>query len=379
MRLADRSYRPTPDQEILLRASLLKGEPSLQAWMAWAAEADLDRVDPGSYRLLPLLYRNLQEQGVRHPLMTKLRGIYRMTWYKNGILFRALEALLKCFEEAGIPTMILKGAALIPLHYKAFGLRPMEDFDVLVPEDRRADAMRVARDAGYSEDDVDPARLFSYSHAVSMKNAGGMKLDLHWRVFPAAYSWSSDLDFWEGAVPMNLPGVSTTAMNPADLLLHVCVHAAMWNPVPPVRWAADAAMIIRTSPGRLDWDRLLDMARRKRLIVPLKETLLLLQKILGIDVPGPFLKSLHAVLPSQGEIIHHRQQAEFSTLLGRFPSKVSAYLHIMEGAKATEILAGLPRYFQMIWGMKSPWLFPFEFMRRGMLRLGRALGPRKVG
>ena len=62
---------PTPEQELLLRAALLQGEASLKAWQEWKSTLDFDHIDPGSQRLVPLLYHNLQRQGVQDPLMGK--------------------------------------------------------------------------------------------------------------------------------------------------------------------------------------------------------------------------------------------------------------------------------------------------------------------
>ena len=86
---------PTREQELLLRAALLQGEPALQAWQDCKAQVNLEQeLDMGSYRLMPLLYRNLRTLGVDDPLMGKLRGIYGREWYKNQMLFRAMAEVL---------------------------------------------------------------------------------------------------------------------------------------------------------------------------------------------------------------------------------------------------------------------------------------------
>jgi len=74
---------PTREQELLLRAALLQGNDAINAWHEWKSSVDIEQLDQGSYRLLPLLYRSLHIDGVEDPLMNKLKGVYRMTWYKN--------------------------------------------------------------------------------------------------------------------------------------------------------------------------------------------------------------------------------------------------------------------------------------------------------
>ena len=134
---------PTRNQELLLRAALLDGELALEAWNEWRRNVNIDVIDYGSHRMVPQLYRNLQRLGVKDPLMERLKGVYRYYLYKNEILMHRIADLLAAFEDAGIQTMVLKGAALIPLYYKESGLRPMLDADVLVHTQQAELAMEL--------------------------------------------------------------------------------------------------------------------------------------------------------------------------------------------------------------------------------------------
>jgi len=93
---------------MLLQAAHLQGKDAIKAWQEWKSGVDIDHLDAGSYRLLPLLYRNLRNNGVTGSLMEKFKGIYRLTWYRNQLLFRKMTTLLSSFHNAGIQTMILK-------------------------------------------------------------------------------------------------------------------------------------------------------------------------------------------------------------------------------------------------------------------------------
>jgi hypothetical protein len=96
----------------------LEREAAIEAWCEWKAAVDLDRIDEGSSRLLPLLYRNLHSYGVRDPMMQRYKGVHRLTWYKNHLLFHHLLPLVRAFQQEGIETMLLKGAALTLAHYR---------------------------------------------------------------------------------------------------------------------------------------------------------------------------------------------------------------------------------------------------------------------
>ena len=123
---------PTKQQELLLRAALLENKDAIKAWHEWQSISDIDNLDSGSFRLLPLVYRNLSKFGLNGAVKNKLKGMYRLTWYSNHMLFSKIAVLLASFRDAGLPTIILKGAALTISCYKDYGARPMADFDFLV-------------------------------------------------------------------------------------------------------------------------------------------------------------------------------------------------------------------------------------------------------
>src|ERR1019366_412296 len=143
--------QPTPLQALLMRAALLDGEAAFQAWRQWYGENGMERLDHGSFRLLPLLYWNLRRQAVQHPMMGILKGIHRLAWVENRLLSRGLAPALETIHGAGIPTLLLKGASLGRLHYADVGLRPMNDLDVLVPEGRTMETIRLLHDHGWRQ------------------------------------------------------------------------------------------------------------------------------------------------------------------------------------------------------------------------------------
>jgi hypothetical protein len=140
---------PTPKQELLLKAALLHGPEALYAWEQWRKIADIEVLDFGSHRMLPKLYRNLLLHHVSRPELSKFRSVYRYYWYQNETLFHRAKELLKSFRAQGIDTMVLKGAAMITLYYKDSGVRPMQDFDLVVPPSHAVRAMKLLASHGW--------------------------------------------------------------------------------------------------------------------------------------------------------------------------------------------------------------------------------------
>ena len=81
-----RRYPVGPDELdlLLLRAALSEGDDAPRAWEEVRQRmGSITRLNGTTYRLLPLLYRNLSEQGVRDPELKRLKGVYRHSWYAN--------------------------------------------------------------------------------------------------------------------------------------------------------------------------------------------------------------------------------------------------------------------------------------------------------
>src|SRR5215813_6306532 len=142
-------FWPTANQELILRAALLKGDAALEAWTAWKRVSDIDVLDFGSHRMIPQLYRNLVELGVEDPLLDRFKGVYRYYLYKNEKLLHSTAQVLQAFHDAGIETILLKGSALVPLYYRESALRPMQDADILVRVEQARPAMALLRKMGW--------------------------------------------------------------------------------------------------------------------------------------------------------------------------------------------------------------------------------------
>src|SRR5207253_7569698 len=102
-------------------------------------------------------------------------------------------------------------------------------------------------------------------HGMPVVSPTGRSLDVHAGVPGLALrhdrsrSWD---DFWRAATPAAIGAAATTLPDPADLLLHVCMHGAQRHANSSLQWIADAMIVMRTST--IDWDRLVRQAQRRR-------------------------------------------------------------------------------------------------------------------
>jgi len=300
----------TPSELCLLRAALLEGPPAGEALERWLASLQNEEIAHGfsglgsaSRRLLPLVYRNAKTFIPPH-LKDPLRLIHHEYWADNQKRLNRLQELLLWFEEKQVPTLVLKGMALSILHYRDMALRPTSDLDILVPEDRAPEVVGWLQRDGWSPEyylSSAPKQPYFYrhTHAIPMEHPHFGVLDLHWHVLAEATFRGADRPFWRDSVPLAVNRIQTRGLNPTDQLLHAGIHGFVANAFPPIRWIADAVIILRSSS--VDWTRLVSLARELRVTIPLGDCLSFLRATFSAPVPEEVVDELKAVVVDQSE------------------------------------------------------------------------------
>ena len=129
------SFWPSEEQNLLLQAVLLAGEPGEQAWRSLKPHFDVQRFESGSLGLLSLLN---ERRGRNEPFLARLTGVRRFIWYGNHTGFEALRAALEPLRRRGLPALVLRDAALIERYYRRLGVRPLVEPAVLVRPENAA-------------------------------------------------------------------------------------------------------------------------------------------------------------------------------------------------------------------------------------------------
>jgi Uncharacterised nucleotidyltransferase len=289
-------FLPTSHQAMLLKACLFEGDEAVSFWNDWRAATHLEKLDVGSFRLLPFLAVKMQSLGVQDPDLKNYLGLRRRTWIHNKLLFRTASTAVKQLKASRIPTLALKGIALASMYYESMSSRPMDDFDLLVRPTDALEAFDVLERHGWrvAADQLRPRVSIDLAvrTASTLENSPNPELqfDLHWQLFWARFSEEANRALWERAVALEIEGEQCLAPSAADMLLHVCAHGAMWNEIPPVRWVLDAALVVRS--GVVDWTHLCAQSQRLGLVIPLVETLNYLCSIMRVPVPESVIQEL---------------------------------------------------------------------------------------
>jgi hypothetical protein len=240
----------SPSTLLLLKASLLDGDAAIAAYRGWRRTLDLETISYGEQRLLPLLQSNLTRFGIEDPLVDKFRGIRRYFWVRNLKAMAFAKRVFAALDQIGVPFIVLKGAALIACYLADCSLRPMEDIDILVPEDRLADAITVLEAMNLHPQGISPrylmrSRFRRYIPGCEFVGPD-LNIDLHWKALHLDLRPEADDRFWQAYRQTSLDGTPIRVLDPAHQLIHICAHAAQLGAnAAAEQWPADAILVIR--------------------------------------------------------------------------------------------------------------------------------------
>ena len=357
---------PTRGQELLLQAALCPPEQAGDAFAKWLRVNDPYDLDEGSRRLLPLAHRNLRRAGVETCFDDLLWRAWVEASGRNQVLLRTLERVLADLHDAGVPTLVLKGAALTVLYYRDRGARPMADLDVMVPREFAGRTLELLGADGWQVElpwrnrPVD--QLLRMRHAVALLRDDD-ELDLHWHALAPSIGTELDTELWNASVPLAIEGQPTRALAPADQLLHGFVHGLRYNPVPGCRWIADAHVVITSSGDALDWDPVLQRADRYRLAAWVSAAIGYLDGQFPSLVPAAVVAAARSlpVTPQERRVFEHSTRAPQHWILETW----RRYRWREEERSTLGAATGFVEELRVLYDLDSVWQLP-ERAARGI-------------
>ena len=331
---------PTPAQLDLLKAALLPAEQAAPAWRRWKGRGlELHTVtDDASMRVFSRLWANREAAGIGAEDLPILKGVYRKTVACNALTLAGGLQSAQILDDARIPALFIKGAALIAMTEGRLGLRRIDDVDVLISEADAERAIAALVKAGYADAKPD-SRPVGFSHARAYRAPDAASIDLHWWAFKTA---GDDSAMFDTAGKATLLGRPVLVASATDCLMSAVGNAfQVWNS-PRLRWITDAMLLLESA--EIDWPLLVERARRPGVTLALTEGLGYLAREFGASVPAWVLDALQQ-LP-----VSWRERIAFWAAVHQPPLGARAIQHV-EHHRARRLHAtnGLPRDF--LWHM----------------------------
>lgn len=370
---------PDAAEERFLRLIVSRDADFPALWLAWTQSIVFDDIEYATLRLLPQLYLRLSALGIEDDRITgRIKGVYRLVWFKNQKLLEATRQVVLLCNQAGIPVVMLKGLAMLLDVYKNVGARATDDADLLIHVEDLPKAFDLLERAGWNcvsspvgtvaRDMSDLDAYTFHGHAVTFSRGDDASIDLHWQTFHS-HSTEDPLRLlllrgprplpsltehqWAHAQPAEVKGVPTQVLSPEDMLLHVVVHGAGWNAHRTLRWVVDAIAIINT--GRFDWASFADLVRRSPYALEVQQACRYLHERMGVQPPASVLESLYALPVSaaarRAYRVKTREPSSFA--MGSVPARWYRYWRVDAHGSTLQRVYGLPAYLRAQWKLEG--------------------------
>jgi hypothetical protein len=209
---------------------------------------------------------------------------------ENLAIARETVRLQRIFDDAGVPTLFLKGTTLAVLAFKNIGLRSGQDVDLFVSNENLPTALEIVRRAGYGRFAPPPSVADGQFTLLKklrkdigfLHQQNGTHLELHWRLFLNPHAMAqTELLARSRLVPVTDTKAVRT-LGEEDLFAYLCMHGALhwWY---RLKWLADINALV-TAP-RVDMERMYGGADERGVQRAAAQGLLLCRTVLGTELP----------------------------------------------------------------------------------------------
>lgn len=215
--------------------------------------------------MLPLMYSSILRARPKVPrsALGELQSINRANAEKSIRLTAALLRILAVLNAEGVFAVPFKGPLLSQDAYGDLTMRNFQDLDLLVAKPQAVQASEVLASHGFlREHQYSASRPSGEEEFHHMLRRDGITVELHWQTgppyVPAAFQ---DGELLERSRPCTLLGRPVQTLDPADLLLALCIHgyAHRWSQLEHVATLArvlargefgDSAAFLRNARSR---------------------------------------------------------------------------------------------------------------------------------
>ena len=349
-------------------------------------------------RIAGLVHDALSSAGIELPSAVAAALAARMRRIVRRDLMVATESarLQRVLDAAGIPVLVLKGAALAQLAYGSAATKQTRDIDLLVPPDRAEAALQILEAEDYALSS--PAKhLSARQRRTLVRYAREAELVRRSKRLPVELQWrAADNPLLLKGVDAHSPAQSVTLANgaslrtlaPDDLFAYLCVHGAhhSWS---RLKWLADLNALIAANAA--DIAHLYRHAQRVGAGLCAAQALLLCRQLLGLALPAALVDEIKvnkraerlaaialAALTARGVATEHdagflgvMRFVRTQFLLGRGWRFYAAQCRAVAVAPADAIRWPLPSALHFLYPLLR---LPLWLRRRAAAALGRRSG-----
>ncbi len=197
-------------------------------------------------------------------------------------------------QDAGIPSLLLRGPAMAKRFYPDETLRTYRDIDLIIPRERLLQAAEALRALGYR-----PDRDLAYWEKRGEWPFTGNDaiVELHWEAYPAPFPSAAGLgaeDVRREQDSITIEGKSIGCLSLDHLLLSSILHAVYDHRLDRLVRLIDVRQIMKLGEGRFNDAWIAEQVRRTGTAVAVRKALSCLAAVLPAPVPGSLAMDLQA-------------------------------------------------------------------------------------
>ena len=325
---------PNREEESFLKLALSNDDDFPVLWEQWRKEFALDYINYAILKLIPFIYLRLKKLNIVDDVTGKVKGMYKMAWYKNQLILNSVKNIVFLLNKENIPVILLKGVPLLENVYQDKGARSLGDADILIDQQYITRIIKIMVDNGWQYLDSSPFYINRFKEPlaknkidkeITFTNDKNVEIDIHWSLFPFLvkdnrehpmsynevfkYSLLSDMN----GAPYRMPCME-------DMIIHIIIHGAERNNHRTLRWVLDVVSIIKTMP--INWEFLIERVKKFEVSVEISIAFSYLINNLSIPVPESFIDEL-SKLPMEDRKVkeyYRKMNSIEKSILGTLPS-----------------------------------------------------------
>lgn len=194
--------------------------------------------------------------------------------------------------RAGVPALLLKGAALRLTAYQDPAERAFGDLDILVSKPSVDAAVAALVDNGYEPESERRISLYlEHHHHLILSKPQGFVVEVHWALDAPISPFALDPSaFLRDARTLTTPHGLTLVPSPEHMVLHMA-HQNLEDGFSHLRRLVDVDRVVTSAAG-FDWARLASESKRMRVQGVVALSIRLAELLLATEVPVGFLDDL---------------------------------------------------------------------------------------
>jgi hypothetical protein len=211
----------------------------------------------GRHRVAPLIAESLAKVNLPKSAQARLQELTGKASRRTNLAYQALAGVLEEAQRRGLPLLIFKGPVLCETLYPRPDLRSFFDLDLLVRKEDLPQTEQMLVDLGYelrllrtssrrwiagahdptpigqgellSREETRGLYLTHHFHLPyePKDESKGLRIDLHWTLFPENQLRLPLKAFWRRVEPITLAGQPALTFGAADNLLYLCLHTGL--------------------------------------------------------------------------------------------------------------------------------------------------------